>query len=98
MPTLQELTARVRDAASGHPALSRPVALDLGETGIIHLAGGATSNTDGPADCRVSLSADDLQALMDGGLDATTAYMTGQLRVDGDMGLALRLSQALGRT
>ena len=98
MPTLQDLTTRVRDAASGAADLSRPVTLDLGETGTIHLAGAEVSNTEGPADCRISLSADDLQSLMDGGLDPTMAYMTGQLRVDGDMALALQLAQALGRT
>ena len=97
MATLQDLTERVREAASAHAELSRPVALDLGETGIIHLAGTEVGNQDGPADCRISLSADDLQSLIDGGLDPTMAYMTGQLRVDGDMNLALQLAQALGR-
>jgi putative sterol carrier protein len=97
MPTLQELTERVRDAASGHPGLSRPVTLDLGETGCIRIDDGKVDNTDGPADCRISFSADDLEALMNGRLDPTTAYMNGQLRVDGDMTLALELASALGR-
>ena len=95
MPMLQDLTGRVRDVASRHPELSRPVALDLGETGIIHLSEGMVSNSDGPADCRIALSADDLEALIEGRLDPTMAYMTGQLRLDGDMGLALQLAQAL---
>ena len=97
MPTLDDLTARVRDAASSHGELSRPVLIDLGETGVIAIAGEGVHNVDGPADCRISLSADDLQALMQGDLDPTMAYMTGQLRVDGDMNLALQLAQALGR-
>ena len=95
MPTLDNLTARVRAAASAHPEQSRPVALDLGETGVIHLSGTEVDNTHAPADCRIALSADDLQSLMDGGLDPTMAYMSGQLRVEGDMGLALQLAQAL---
>jgi putative sterol carrier protein len=95
MPTLQELTGRVRDVASRHPELARPLTLDLGETGVIHADDGMVGNADGPADCRISLSADDLEALIEGRLDPTMAYMTGQLRVDGDMGLALQLAQAL---
>jgi putative sterol carrier protein len=95
MPTLQDLTGRVRDVVSRHSELSRPVALDLGETGIIHADGQTVGNTDEPADCRISLSADNLEALIEGRLDPTMAYMTGQLRVDGDMGLALQLAQAL---
>ncbi len=93
MPTLQELTDRVRDVASGHPELTRPVTLDLGETGMIHL----DDNADQPADCRISISADDLEALIEGRLDPTTAYMGGQLGVDGDMTLALQLASALRR-
>ena len=95
MPTLQELTGRIRDVANAHPELSRPVTFDLGEAGFIRLDNGAVENADGPGDCRISLSADDLEALMDGRLDPTMAYMSGQLRVDGDMPLALQLASAL---
>lgn len=98
MPTLQELTGRVRDVASAHPDLSRPILLDLGETGVIHLAAGVVENNEAPAECRISLSADDLEALIEGRMDPTMAYMTGQLRVDGDMPLALQLASALRRT
>jgi putative sterol carrier protein len=97
MPTLQELTDRVRDVASGHPELTRPVTLDLGETGMIHLDDDGVDNADQPADCRISISADDLEALIEGKLDPTTAYMGGQLGVDGDMTLALQLASALRR-
>lgn len=97
MPTLQELTGRVRDAASSHPELTRPFTLDLGDTGVIHADDGSVGNTDGPADCRISISADNLEALMAGSLDPTTAYMGEQLRVDGDMTLALQLASALRR-
>ena len=97
MPSLQELTDRVREAASSASEASRPVTLDLGETGLIHIADGAVVNTDGAADCRITLSADNLEALIAGRLDPTMAYMTGQLAVSGDMGLALQLSSTLRR-
>ena len=95
MPTLQDLTERVREVASARLGGSRPVTLDLGDTGIIRIDGQAVENTDGPSECRVSLSDQDLEALIEGRLDPTTAYMTGQLRVEGDMNLALQLAQAL---
>ena len=97
MPNLQELTGRARDIASAHPEMTRPWTLDLGETGLIHSADGAVGNADGAADCRISISADDLEALIAGSLDPTTAYMGGQLAVDGDMALALQLAAALRR-
>ena len=95
MPTLQDLTDRVREVASRHPDLSRPVVLDLGQDGVIRLANALVDNDDASADCRISLSADDLRSLIDGQMDATMAYMTGQLRLEGDMTLALQLAQAL---
>ncbi len=95
MPTLHDLTERVREVASARGADNRPVTLDLGETGIIRIAGGTVENTEAPSECRVSLSDQDLEALLEGRLDPTTAYMTGQLRVEGDMNLALQLAQAL---
>ncbi len=95
MPTLQDLTERVRKVAVARPSGSRPVTLDLGETGIIRIDGDTVENTDALSECRVSLSDQDLEALIEGRLDPTTAYMTGQLRVEGDMNLALQLAQAL---
>lgn len=95
MPDLDELTARVRATAEKSDGLSRPVLLDLGDTGLIHLEGTTVGNEEGPADCRISLSADNLERLMEGRLNATMAYMTGQLKVQGDMTLALQLASAL---
>ncbi len=95
MPTLQELTERVQRVASGQAASTRPVTLDLGEAGLIHIADGVVDHEDGPVDCRVSLTAERLEAMMDGRLDPTMAYMMGQIAVTGDMGLAMQLSGAL---
>ena len=95
MPTLQDLTERVREVASARLGDSRPATLDLGETGIIRIDDGRVENTEAPSECRVSLSDQDLEALIEGRLDPTMAYMTGQLRVEGDMNLALQLAQAL---
>ncbi len=95
MPTLQDLTERVREVASSRGTGGRPVTLDLGETGIIRIEGDTVENAEAPSECRVSLSDQDLEALIEGRLDPTLAYMTGQLRVEGDMNLALQLAQAL---
>ena len=37
----------------------------------------------------------DLQKLIDGNLNPTLAYMTGKLKVEGSMGVALKISQLL---
>jgi len=44
------------------------------------------------ADLTVTLAAPDMTAIAAGELDPTTAFMTGRLRVDGDIALAMQLS------
>jgi putative sterol carrier protein len=48
---------------------------------------------DGDADARISASEDTFQQIASGDLNATTAYMTGKLKVSGDMGAAMKLSR-----
>ncbi|NLA04878.1 MAG: SCP2 sterol-binding domain-containing protein, partial [Firmicutes bacterium] len=39
---------------------------------------------------------DDFGSLLDGKLNATSAFMAGKLKVKGDMGLAMKLQSLLG--
>ena len=68
-----------------------------GEGSIIIDADGARAS-DEDADADVSLTADTetFKAILDGELNPTTAFMTGKLTVDGDMGQAMKLSSVLG--
>jgi putative sterol carrier protein len=45
------------------------------------------------ADCTVTISRENLAALMKGELDPMMGFMTGQFRVSGDMGVALKLQR-----
>jgi putative sterol carrier protein len=47
----------------------------------------------GDADCTISASEETFQAIAGGEQNATTAYMTGKLKVKGDMGAALKLQK-----
>jgi len=92
MATLEELTDRIRGAASSPNAarLSASIKLDLKGEGIIHIAGASVTNDDLPADLVVTVALKDLAALGKGELDATRAMMTGRLKLS-DMGLAMKL-------
>ncbi|MBL4629423.1 MAG: SCP2 sterol-binding domain-containing protein [Roseicyclus sp.] len=48
------------------------------------------------ADVTMSADADVFQEIMSGDLNPTSAFMSGQLKLDGDMGTAMKLAGALG--
>ncbi|MEM8979591.1 MAG: SCP2 sterol-binding domain-containing protein [Pseudomonadota bacterium] len=52
----------------------------------------------GDEDADVTLTADTetFKSILDGELNPTAAFMTGKLTVDGDMGMAMKLSGVLG--
>ena len=74
----------------------RSVKLDTGADGVILNDGSTISTTDGPADCTIKLSLGDLEDLISGELSPTTAFMTGRIKIEGDMSIAMALSQFLG--
>ena len=51
---------------------------------------------DEDADVTLTASAEVFQAILEGDMNPTTAFMTGRLSVDGSMGLATKLASALG--
>ena len=48
---------------------------------------------DGDADATIAASEDAFEQIASGELNATTAYMTGKLKVRGDMGAAMKLQK-----
>lgn len=50
---------------------------------------------DGDAQCTVVISAEDFDQLTDGKLNPQMAFMSGKLKIQGDMGLAMKLGQVL---
>ena len=74
----------------------RSVKFDTGADGVIVIDGQSISTTDAPADCTIKLSLDDLEELISGDLNPTSAFMTGKIKIEGDMSVAMALSQVLG--
>ncbi|MCB9082519.1 MAG: acyl-CoA dehydrogenase family protein [Lewinellaceae bacterium] len=54
----------------------------------------STDNAD--ADCTVSITSEDFQALLSGELNPMSAFMSGKIKVKGDMGVAMKLQSFLG--
>ena len=65
-----------------------------GEGSVMIDSDGARAG-DEDADVTLSADAETFSALLDGELDPTSAYMSGKLTIDGDMGTAMRLGAVL---
>ena len=93
---LAELTEEVRRQASRNVKLGYKVKFILDE-GVIAWDGTgnapAIGNEDiADADTTIAISGENLEKLLKGNLDPTLAYMTGKLKVEGKMGVALKLT------
>lgn len=65
-----------------------------GEGAIMLDADGARAG-DEEADVTLTASAETFRAILDGEMNATMAFMTGKLSVDGSMGVAMKLGSVL---
>jgi putative sterol carrier protein len=95
--TKQELVTRMQEGSAWIPG--KRVKLDFGGDGTILMDGAASqvSEDDGDADTTIKVSWDDWQAMAAGQLDGMTAFMTGKLKVEGDMGNAMQLQGVLAK-
>jgi putative sterol carrier protein len=100
MATANELIERIGTKISGNPAVASnfgavyKFVLDGadGGTWLVNLkdAPGARAG-DGPSDCTISLAAKDFVDLVEGRANGQQLYFQGKLRIDGNLGLALKL-------
>ena len=95
--TKSELVAKMQDAGAWLPG--KTVKIDFGDEGAILLDGAnnLVSENDGAADTTIKVSWDDFQSLASGALDGMTAFMTGKLKVEGDMSNAMQLQGVLAK-
>lgn len=97
--SLETLTDNLRQRARKNPALGATVKVDLGSDGVIMIdsreAPTTVTNDDGEADTTLRLSLDTLNGIISGTIDPNFAFMTGKLKVLGNMGVALRLNTIL---
>ena len=99
MPTAQEffeaLPSRVTpDRIEG---MNNTYVFDIEGAGVwtVAVADGAITVNEGAsdADCTFSASEETFEKIASGEQNATTAYMTGKLKIKGDMGAAMKLQK-----
>lgn len=68
---------------------------DIEDEGSIIIDGNGAREGDDEADVTLSADAETFEQILSGDLDPTAAFMGGRLKVDGDMGAAMRLAAVL---
>ena len=65
------------------------------DEGTIVADGAGVREADEDTDVTLTADADTFRRIIDGDLNPTSAFMTGKLKIDGDMGAAMKLGAAL---
>ncbi|NNE54191.1 MAG: SCP2 sterol-binding domain-containing protein [Sulfitobacter sp.] len=68
---------------------------DIQGEGCVMIDGNGARAADEEAEVTLSADADTFQSILEGDMNPTSAFMTGKLSVDGDMGMAMKLATVL---
>ncbi|MFZ6759711.1 SCP2 sterol-binding domain-containing protein [Undibacterium sp. Ji50W] len=92
---LQACTEAIRAKVGDNSGLNATLKFDCGSDGVVFVDALATPNTvsndNQEAACTISISLENLAALLTGQLNPMNGFMMGKLKVSGDMGVAMRL-------
>jgi putative sterol carrier protein len=92
------LTAGMKERVEAKPAFGNSVKFDFGDDGKIHIDGkngNTVTNDDGAADCTLKVSLSDFVDMVEGRLNGMNAFMSGKLKVEGDMSIAMKLQSII---
>lgn len=97
--SLQNVVDEMRERVGDNCGLGAVIKFDFGEQGSLILDAKQIPNKidfDGAEpDCTMIISLDNFKAMAEGSLDGVSAFMTGRLKVKGDMSIAMKLGALL---
>ena len=96
--TVTEFFERLKTIDAGRTAgMHNSYLFDIEGAGqwFVNVADGSIEVNDGSgdADCTISTSEENFMKIVSGEQNPTTAYMTGKLKIKGDMGAAMKLQK-----
>lgn len=97
--TIDDIVDGIQAKADKADPIGNSLKLNIGEN-IVHIDGTGDSNLvsseDKEADCTVTISDENFKALVKGDLNPMMAFMSGKIKIKGDMGVAMKLQSFLG--
>ena len=96
---LDTIVKEMQGKADAADPIGSSIKFDFGGS-CIHIGGTGDSNVltteDKEADCTIGITPEDLAAVASGDLNPMMAVMSGKIKIDGDMGVAMKLQTLLG--
>lgn len=97
--SLEDVTKSIKEKMALAAGLNARVKFDFGDDGLIFVDATQTppvvSHDNEDADCTLKCSLDTFKGFMAGTQDPTMAFMMGKLKVNGSMGLAMKLNSII---
>ena len=97
--SLEAVSAKIKEKMALAAGLNAKVKLDFGDDGIVFVDATQTppaiSDEDAESDLTLITSLDTFKGILDGTQDPNIAFMMGKLKVQGSMGLAMKLNGIL---
>lgn len=93
--SIQAIADTIKSKVGPDTDIGATVKFDCGDDGVIVIDGQNVSTENADADCTVVCDLDVLEDLVSGELNSTAAFMTGKIKIEGDMGVAMKLSSIL---
>ncbi len=97
--TVEKIAQALESNLAAFAGLGAKVAFDLGDDGVLAIdaTGSPPALADAldDADCTIRISADDMAKLLDGALNPMMAYTLGKLKIEGSMGIAMKVAALL---
>lgn len=96
---LPACTEKIRQKLGQNSSLNATLKFDCGDDGVIFVDALANphvvNNQNAEASCTVSLTLSDLVDLLAGQLNPVSGFMSGKLKLAGDMSIAMRLQKVV---
>lgn len=97
--SIDTVVAGLKEKIGEDCGLGATLKFDFGDDGIVMLDATQVPNVisteDGDAQCTMEISLDNFMLMASGELDGASAFMTGKLKIQGDMGVAMKLGPML---
>jgi putative sterol carrier protein len=91
---IEKAVAAINEKLAGD-GFDGSIKIEIEDEGAMIIDENGASASDADADCTMTSDAETFEGILTGEVNATSAFMSGKLTVDGDMSVAMKLGSVL---